>query len=114
VNSVPRWRIVAGCLVLAAIVFSAILFAPLYIRNLKLQNFVDEMTHAVASQQQSDAQLRQRIMERAHQLDLPVTEDNVRIYRPVDGLRIDVQYAVMVSAPLYRVSIHFYPGAGSR
>jgi hypothetical protein len=53
-------------------------------------------------------------MERAHQLDLPVTEDNVRIYRPVDGLRIDVQYAVMVSAPLYRVSIHFYPGAGSR
>lgn len=113
-NSVPRWRIVAGCLVLAALVFFAVLFAPVYVRNLKLQNFVDEMTHAVANQQQSDALLRQRVMERAHQLELPVTEDNVRIYRSAEGLRIDVQYAVMISAPFYRVSIHFYPGAGSR
>jgi hypothetical protein len=38
----------------------------------------------------------------------------VRIYRSADGVRIDVQYAVTVSAPLYRVNIHFYPGAGSR
>lgn len=113
-NPVPRWRIVAGCLVLAAIVFFAILFAPVYIRNLKLQNYVDEITHAVANQQQSDAQLRQKVLERAWQLGLPVTEDNVHVYRSVDGMRIDVQYAVAISAPFYRVSIHFYPGAGSR
>lgn len=113
-NPVPRWRIVAGCLVLAAIVFFATLFAPVYIRNLKLQNYVDEITHAVASQRQSDAQLRQKVLERAQQLELPVTEDNVHVYRSVDGLRIDVQYAVTISAPFYRVSIHFYPGAGSR
>jgi hypothetical protein len=114
VNPVPRWRIVAGCLVLAAIAFFALLFAPVYIRNLKLQNYVDEITHAVASQQKSDAELRQKVLEKARQLDLPVTEDNVHVFRPADGLRIDVQYAVTVSAPLYRVNIHFYPGAGSR
>ena len=113
-NPVPRWRIVAGCLVLAALVFFAILFAPVYVRNLKLQNYVDEMTHAVANQQQSDATLRERVIEKARQLALPVTADNVHIYRSAEGLRIDVQYAVTVSAPLYRVSIHFYPGAGSR
>ena len=113
-NSIPRWRIVAGCLVLAALVFFAILFAPVYIRNLKLQNYVDQMTHTVANQQQSDEILRERVLEKAHQLALPVMADNVRIYRTADGLRIDVQYAVTVSAPLYRVNIHFYPGAGSR
>ncbi|MEI9972648.1 MAG: hypothetical protein WDO73_11640 [Ignavibacteriota bacterium] len=31
--------------------FLAILFAPVYIRNLKLQNYVDELTHAVDSGQ---------------------------------------------------------------
>lgn len=99
---------------LLALVFFAVLFAPVYIRNLKLQNYVDEMTHAVANQQQSDDALRQRVLEKARQLDLPVTADDVRIFRSADRVRIDVQYAVTVSAPLYRVNIHFYPGAGSR
>lgn len=113
-NPLPRWRKVAGCLVLALLVFFAILFAPVYIRNLKLQNFVDEMTHGVGNDKQSDDVLRGRILDKAHELALPVTEDDVHVYRTADGLRIDVQYAVSVSAPLYRVSIHFYPGAGSR
>jgi hypothetical protein len=104
---------VAGCLVLAALVFFAFLFAPVYIRNLKLQNYVDELTHGVESDKQSDDVLRGHVLDKARELGLPVREDDVRIYRR-DGLRIDVQYAVTVTAPLYSVSIHFYPGAGSR
>jgi len=114
VTPVPRWRIVAGCLVLAALVFFAILFTPVYVRNLKLQSYVDELTHVVGNAQQPEAVLRARVLEKAGQLGLPVTADNVRIYHTADGLRIDVQYEVTVSAPLYRVNIHFYPGAGSR
>lgn len=112
-NPVPRWRIVAGCLVLAAMAFLAILFTPVYVRNLKLQSYVDQLTHTVGNAQQPDEILREQVLEKARQLGLPVTADNVRIYRK-DGLRIDVQYEVTVSAPLYRVNIHFYPGAGSR
>lgn len=113
-NPLPRWRIAAGCLVLAALIFFAILFAPIYVRNLKLQNYVDGLTQNVGSERQADEILRERVLEKARQLGLPVTADNVRIYRTGDGVRIDVQYAVTVSAPLYRVNIHFYPGAGSR
>jgi hypothetical protein len=114
VNPLPRWRLVAGCLVLAAIVFFAILFAPVYVRNLKLQNYVDELTRGVGNDKQTDEALRNRVLDKAHQLDLPVKEDNVHIYRSADGLRIDVQYSVTVSAPFYSVGLHFYPGAGSR
>jgi len=114
VNPLPRWRIAAGCLVLAAIALFALLFAPVYIRNLKLQNYVDAMTHRVGNDKQSDDELRARILERAHQLDLPVKDDNVHIYRSTEGVRIDVRYAVTVHAPLYTVDLHFYPGAGSR
>jgi hypothetical protein len=71
------------------------------------------LTHGVGIDQQPDDVLRGRVLDKAHELGLPVREDNVRIYRR-DGLRIDVQYAITVTAPLYSVSIHFYPGAGSR
>jgi hypothetical protein len=114
VTPLPRWRVVAGCAVLAALVFFAILFAPVYVRNLKLQNYVDGLTHGVGADKQPDDVLRGQVLEKAHALGLPVSADNVRIIRTGDGLRIDVQYAVTVTAPLYSVSIHFYPGAGSR
>jgi hypothetical protein len=106
--------LVAGCLVLAALVFFAVLFAPVYVRNLKLQNYVDGITHRAGSDKQSDEALRTLVLDRAHQLALPVTDDNVHVYRSADGLRIDVRYSVTVRAPLYQVDIHFYPGAGSR
>jgi len=104
----------AGCVVLAAFVSIAILFAPFYLRNWTLQDYVDGITHRAGNDKQSDEVLRGWVLQKARQLDLPVTEDNVHIYRSTDGLRIDVQYSVTVRAPLYQVDLHFYPGAGSR
>jgi hypothetical protein len=114
VNPLPRWRLVAGCLVLAALACVAILFTPIYIRNLKLQNYVDGMTRRVGTDKQTDEELVGLVLEKAHQLDLPVTDGNVHVSRSTEGLRIDVRYAVTVQAPLYQVVLHFYPGAGSR
>ena len=110
----PRWRIAAGCLVLAAFVFLAFLFAPVYIRNLKLQTYVDGITHRVENPAKSDDELRALVLNKAHELDLPVTEDNVHVLRTGDVVRIEVHYMVTIHAPLYSVSLHFYPGAGSR
>ncbi|HUI58109.1 MAG TPA: hypothetical protein VLY04_24210 [Bryobacteraceae bacterium] len=113
-NPLPRWRIAAGCLVLAGILFFLVLFTPIYFRNLELQNFVGGITHRVENQAKPDAVLRSQVLERAHQLSLPVTEDNVHVIRSGEELRIDVRYVVRVTLPLYTVDLHFYPGAGSR
>jgi hypothetical protein len=114
VNRLPRWRLVAGCLVLAALLLAAVLFAPLYFRNLELQNFVAGITHDGKNSQIPDASLRTMVLEKAHQLALPVVEDNVHIVHGLEGLRIDVRYSVRVNLPLYTVDLHFYPGAGSQ
>ena len=113
-NGVPRWRIVAGCVVLAILGIITALFAPVYIRNFRLQNYVDGITRHVENYQLSDDVLRFRVLQRAQQLDLPVTAENVHILRVADRVRVDVRYAVTIHAPLYTVALHFYPGAGSR
>ncbi|MGA2196339.1 MAG: hypothetical protein ABSH40_13820 [Bryobacteraceae bacterium] len=110
----PRWRMAAGCLVLAGLLLAAAMFTPLYLRNLALQNFVAGITHDVKNQEKPDGTLRAWVLEKAQQLELPVTEDNVHIMRGPEGLRIDVRYSVRVNLPLYTVDLHFYPGAGSR
>jgi hypothetical protein len=114
VNPVPRWRIAAAVVVLAALFGFGAMFAPIYAGNLKLQTYVAEVTHSVDSQQQTDEALRQNVLRRARELNLPVKAENVHIVRSPEGLRIDVRYFVRISVPLYTVDLHFYPGAGSR
>jgi cell division protein FtsL len=114
VNQVPLWRIVAAIVVLAVLVLFAVLFAPVYVHNLELQNFVADVAARQDTQSKSDDLVRTWVLDKAHQLDLPVHADNVKIAHSPDGLRIDVRYQVKVDFPGYTVNLHFYPGAGSQ
>jgi hypothetical protein len=105
---------VAAAAVLVALLAFAAMFAPIYYRNLELQNFVSGATQRVENQTNSDDVLRTSVLDKAHALDLPVREDNVHIIHSKEGLRIDVHYSVRVTVPGYTVDLHFYPGAGSR
>lgn len=89
-------------------------FTPIYLHNLELQQFVGSLTQNVAEANRSDAELRGLILDKAHTLGLPVTEENVQISRAPGATRIDVRYLVPVRLPGYSVNLHFYPGAGSR
>jgi P pilus assembly chaperone PapD len=114
VSRVPRWRVAAAAVVLAALMAFTAMFAPVYFHNLELQNFVSEVAQRVENRTKSDDVLRTWVLDKAHALDLPVKEDNVQVIRSPEALRIDVRYFVRVALPGYTVDLHFYPGAGSR
>jgi hypothetical protein len=114
VNQVPRWRIAAAIAVLAALAGFGVLFTPIYVHNLELQRYVADLTQAPGAREVADQTLREQVLKRAGELDLPVQPDNVQIDRVGKELRIDVRYFVRVSLPFYTVDLHFYPGAGSR
>jgi hypothetical protein len=114
VNRVPRWRIAASIIVLGVLGGFGVLFTPIYIHNLQLQQYVADLTHNAEAHSATDQSLRDNVLKKAGELDLPVKADNVHIDRVGDDLRIDVRYFVRVTLPLYTVDLHFYPGAGSR
>ena len=111
---VARWRLAAGIVVLAAMASIGVRLVPIYLHNLALQQYVEEVTHGSVQSASTDEVLRTRVLEKAAELELPVKADNVQIQRSAENVRIDVRYAVRVDLPLYTVSLHFYPGAGSR
>ncbi len=90
------------------------MFAPYYFRNYELQSYVSDVTQRVENQSKSDDALSSAVAEKARQLGLPVTADEVHVTHPASGLRIDVRYFVRIDFPGYTVNLHFYPGAGSR
>jgi hypothetical protein len=103
-------------LILGILGFLLSVCAPYYFHNLKLQSFVSDLTRGVGEKQQSDAEIRSVVLERAHELALPIAADDVHIIRQPDGAvkHIDVRYMVPIDLPGYTVKLHFYPGAGSR
>ena len=111
---VARWRIAAGCVILAGLVGLLAIFAPYYIRNLELQNFVSGITRDPQNVSKPDDVLRGWVLDQAHSMGVAIKEDNVHVSRTEGGLHIDVRYVVPVSLPGYTVALHFYPGAGSR
>ena len=113
-NRVPPWRIAIALLIVAGLVYFLALFAPIYFRNQELQSYVSSLTRSAQAGSQPDTALRETVVDKAHQLNLPVAEDNVHIERSAEGVHIDVRYFVRVTMPLYAVDLHFYPGAGSR
>lgn len=113
-NRVPRWRIAAAIVILAGLAYFLALFAPIYVRNQRLKSYVSGLTQTVENTDKPDDLLRTWVLDKAHELDLPVSANNVQIRRLDKRLQIDVRYFVRVDLPGYTVDLHFYPGAGSR
>ena len=112
--TVSKWRVGAGAAVLVVLAAMGARLVPIYIHDIELQQFVEEVTHRAGTPANSDDVLRTWVLDRAADLDLPVKANNVQIQRTADRVRIDVRYLVHVDLPLYTVDLHFYPGAGSR
>jgi hypothetical protein len=105
--TVSNWRVGAGVAVLVVLAVMGARLVPIYVHNIELQQFVEDVAHRAATPANSDDILRTWV-------DLPVKADNVQIQRSADSVRIVVRYAVRVDMPLYTVNLHFYPGAGSQ
>ena len=99
---------------LVVLLVMAVRLLPIYVHNIELQQFVEDVAHRVAAPSTSDDILRTWVLDKAADLDLPVKAGNVQIERSPDTVHIVVRYVVRVDMPLYTVNLHFYPGAGSR
>jgi hypothetical protein len=112
--SVSKWRVAAALVVLIVLVTLASQLLPIYLSNMRLQQFVEETARQPGSSERPDGTLQAAVLNKAAALGLPVRSNNVRVERSPEGLRIDVRYVVRVDLPFYTVDLHFYPGAGSR
>jgi hypothetical protein len=108
VSRVPRWRIAAGILVLAALGLFAAVLTPIYVRSLRFHEFVSSLPHNVGARDGSgDALLLGMVLDKARSLSLPVTASDVHIIRTGGEMRIIVRYVVKVDLPGYTVELHF-------
>ena len=105
-------RLVAGVLVLLALLSLSGLLIPPYAANFQLQRYVNDLIDDPAMARQPLDAVRARVLNKAAALGLPVRSEDVHVAAPNGALRIDVLYIVHVDLAGYTVDLHFRPAAG--
>jgi hypothetical protein len=100
-----------GCilwlLALALAVMIAWKAVPVKLQSTELYDYMDELAKFSAAQVPPD-QLKKRILDRAAQLQIPLTKENVRVQRNGDRIYMEVEYTIPVEFPGYTYQWNFH------
>lgn len=112
--SVRKWRERGegqmGCLFGLVLLLIGILIAykmiPVKVKNAELRDVITDESRAAG--QHRDDRIRETIVAKAAQLQLPIKPDDVKIVRIANSITIDVNYTVPVEFPGYTYQWDFH------
>ena len=100
-----------GCILWLVALGLAILIAwkavPVKLQSTELYDYMDELAKFSAAQVKPD-ELKKRILERAAQLQIPLTKDNIRVERNGDRIYMEIEYTIPVEFPGYTYQWNFH------
>ena len=99
----PLWRLIAGVGILLGFAAVIVFLAPVYIDNYRLRGYMRELA---ASSSESDDQFRTDVLERAHQLDLPLAPGDILVTHPNGRPHLETKYKVKMDLGIYPVDLH--------
>ena len=108
------WRITAGIAILAILAAAAVLLAPSYVRNVQLQQSLEEIVRQPEVESRSTEMLQVAVADQAGRLGIPLRPEQVQVDRTGGSVRIRVLYFVRIDLPVYTVDLHFRAGSGAR
>ena len=98
-----------GCVIGIVVLLIAGLLAykliPIKVKTADLRDTV--MDEARSAGAHNDNQIKNNILAKAKQLELPVAEENVKVRRQSSIVYVDVEYDVPVDLPGYKFNWHF-------
>lgn len=94
-----------GLIILVVAIFVAFKLIPIKVRASELRQTVTDAAKSAGSMNES--QLRNTIIHKAWELELPLTEEGVKVTRTGDRVVIDADYTVPVQFPGYLYQWHF-------
>jgi hypothetical protein len=111
-------KLLVGFGVIVALIYGAWMVVPPFFANYE---FEDELKNAAINatySNKTEDEIQTMILERAHQYDIPLTKDHIRILRQGSGysgsMAISCDYTVHVDLPGYPLDLHFTPSTQNK
>ena len=108
-------KAIATLAVLVVMGYGAVKILPVYVRAYELADHLHELTiEAMAGQHPSAESVRNNVLAKAQDLELPVKSENVKVVYTTGKISIALDYTVPVDLQVYVLNLHFTPSADNR
>ncbi len=103
-----------GLFIVVAIVYVGVKALPPYFANYQFEDVIENETKMNSYNQKSEQEIREGIVKKARELDIPLTSDQVTVQRMGSELAISADYTVHIDIPIYPFDLHFTPSSKNK
>lgn len=107
-------KAIAAVAFLVAVAYGAIKIIPVYLHNYELQDYIRTQTPHWLTQRASDEAIRNYILAKAQDLEIPLGADHVKVEASGSRVTVRIDYTVPVDLIVYTLALHFTPSAENR
>ncbi len=92
---------------LLIVIFVGFKVIPVYVNDYELDDYVRQQTPFWLTQRARPESIQKYVLDKAQELSLPVTADNVKVEAPGSFVNVSVDYTVPVDLLVYTLPLHF-------
>lgn len=109
-----RFKTVLALAFLAAVVYCGIKIIPVYVNAYELDDYISTQTPYWLTQRVSTDSVRNSILAKAQELNLPISPDQIKINASGARVAVSLDYTVPVNLIVYTIQLHFAPSAENK
>ncbi len=99
---------------LIIVIFVGIKVIPVYVNDYQLDDYVRQQTPYWLTQRARSDAIQKNVLDKAQELGLPVTADNVKVQAPGSLVNVSLDYTVPVDLLVVTLPLHFTHSAENR
>jgi hypothetical protein len=108
------FKTILTLLFLAAVVYAGFKIIPVYVNSFELQDFIRQQNPFWVTQRAPAEGIRNAIVDKARELSLPVSPEQVKVEVGGGRVAVALDYTVPVDLVVYTLKLRFTPSAENR
>lgn len=109
-----RVKAILSIAFLIIVIFCGIKIIPVYVNSYELDDYIRQQTPFWLTQRARNDAIQKQILDKAQELGLPVTPDQVKVEATGTLVTVSLDYTVPVDLIVYTISLHFSPSAQNK
>lgn len=93
-------KALVGLVVLFSLIYVGWRVLPVYYTHYELEDFIESQARLDSYSQRTESEIAETIAQKAKELDLPVTLDQVKVQKAPGAVVISTEYTVHVDLPI--------------
>jgi hypothetical protein len=107
-------KMLFGVAVFVLLVYGGYKVLPAYMAAWEFEDAIKEEAKLNAYGSRSEAEIRDTILQKAHELEIPISEKQVLVRRDTGELVISADYSMHVDFAVYPFDLNFHPSSRMR